>query len=139
MKRLYEESAIPAYLDSKASRFLLEGRNSYSRMGLAQSYSRMGLAQSSLLRIGGDALIFTWRGDRVNEAVAIMLKRVGFSANISGPAIEVIGVSADRIKSMMDFLGDLADGPKPTSNELLLDAKNLQREKWDWALPENLL
>lgn len=130
MKRLYEQSDVPAYLDSKASRFLLEGR---------KTFSQMGLAQSSLLRTGGDALIFTWRGDRVNEAVAIMLKRGGFTANISGPAVEVIGVSADRINPMMDFLGDISDGPIPSPSELLLDSKNLQREKWDWALPEKLL
>ena len=130
MKRLYEESAVPQFLDSNASRFFSEGR---------EAYARMGLACLSWLREGSNVLLFTWQGDRLNEAVAMMLKRGGYSAFISGPAVEVVGVIPERMDHLLHFLAGLSIAPVPTPNELLLTAKNLQREKWDWALPEVLL
>ncbi|MEO8383622.1 MAG: DEAD/DEAH box helicase [Betaproteobacteria bacterium] len=130
MKQLYEQSTMPSFLDSTATRFFSEGR---------ATFKRLELSKSTLLRLGADALLFTWHGDRLNEAVAMMLKRGGFAANISGPAVELIGLEKDRTTGMLDYLKDIADGPVPIASELLQSAKNLQREKWDWALPEELL
>lgn len=130
MKRLYEESTMPQFLDSKARQLVSAGRN---------AYKRMELARLSWLRAGSNVLLFTWQGDRLNESVAMMLKRGGYTAFICGPAVEVVGVMPEHMDHLLGFLASLASAPAPAPNELLLTAKNLQREKWDWALPEDLL
>ena len=37
------------------------------------------------------------------------------------------------------MLGDAAVDEPPPLDDLLQNAKNLEREKWDWALPPELL
>lgn len=43
------------------------------------------------------------------------------------------------VREVLDVLGDAAVDEPPSLHVLLQDAKNLEREKWDWALPPELL
>lgn len=130
MKELYLQGDLPAFLDATATRFISEGR---------AAFARFSLSQRSLVQNGNCAILFTWRGDRVNEALAMMLKRGGFNANISGPAVEILQIEPARVSEMLDYLDDITSGPVLSPRELLQQAQNLEREKWDWALPEDLL
>ena len=42
-------------------------------------------------------------------------------------------------QDILDVLADTAVDETPPLDMLLADVKNLQREKWDWALPAPLL
>ena len=42
-------------------------------------------------------------------------------------------------QEVLDTLADAAVDDTPPLDMLLVDAKNLAREKWDWALPDALL
>lgn len=129
MREFYETQDMPPYLDAQAKIFLAEGRAAYSRYSLADEF---------LLDQGRQVHLVTWLGDAANEALACILNRRGFEASSGGPGVEV-QLGGRRSSDVLDVLGDTAMDEPPFLDMLLADAKNLQREKWDWALPPSLL
>lgn len=129
MRRLLESTETLPYLDEVAQRFLSEGR---------QQYEKQGLACEVAIDQGREVLVVTWLGDSANEALAALLRRSGFQASLAGLGIEV-SKGTRTCEDVMDALRE-AGADDPPSWEALLDgAKNLEREKWDWSLPEQLL
>lgn len=129
MRALLESAEVPPYLDAVAQRFLTEGRTNHASKGLSQALS---------VDQGSELLLLTWLGDATNQAVACLLQRRGFSASPAGPGVEVLKGN----HSIDDIFGALFDAgmdEPPSLDDLLADVKNLQREKWDWALPDQLL
>ena len=61
-------------------------------------------------------------------------QRVG-PREIEGRGVEV-RKDGHTTEEVLDALGDAAVDDPPPLDALLQDAKNLQREKWDWALPD---
>ncbi len=129
MHQLFESSDIPPFLDEVAKRFLVEGRANYSERNLANDF---------MVDQGREVVLLTWLGDAANEALACLLRRRGYSANAAGPGIEVIKGDLG-IEGIIDALIDAAVDEPPPLDMLLADVRNLQREKWDWALPDGLL
>lgn len=129
MRALLEGSDVPPYLDETARRLLAEGRKAYALRGLG---TRIALDQ------GHEVMLLTWLGDAANEALAAMLNRRGFEATAAGPGVEVLK-RTHTTDAMLDALADAAIAEPPLVDVLLAGARNLQREKWDWALPEELL
>lgn len=129
MRRLLDSEGDVPFLDSSAQRFLDEGRRAYRRLGLRE---RVAVQRAS------SVVILTWLGDAANEAITCLLSRRGLTAWLAGPGVEVAKgqYSVDQIE---DMLGDAAVDEVPPLNLLLHGASNLQREKWDWALPPGLL
>ena len=129
MRRLLESSESLPFLDEVAQRFLSEGR---------QHYADRALSTEVVLNQGRELMLLTWLGDSANEAIAALLIRRGFVASPAGPGVEVRldGRSADDV---LDALSDAAVDEPPPLDILLQDVSNLQREKWDWALPDGLL
>jgi ATP-dependent Lhr-like helicase len=81
-------------------------------------------------------LLLTWRGDWVNDALALVIGRYGLNAANEGVAVRVYQPDMDRI---LDALGKIGAEEEMDPAALLSGVKNLIREKWDWALPEHLL
>lgn len=129
MRELLESDETPVYLDDVAKRFLAEARHNYAARNLKETI---------LLDQGSEALILTWMGDAANEALACLLLRRGFKATAAGPGIEV-HKSGHSGTDILDALRDTSFDVAPSLDELLIDVKNLQRQKWDWALPDGLL
>jgi ATP-dependent Lhr-like helicase len=130
MRELLESNAAPpAYLDDVAKRFLADARDNYAARNLASEF---------LVDEGPQVFLLTWLGDAANEALACLLIRRGFTATAGGPGVEVRknGHSAEDV---LDVLADAAIDEAPPLDLLLTDIRNLQREKWDWALPDALL
>lgn len=125
MRQLYEGTQPIPYHDSIAARLTQEGR---------EAYRRYSLNKNVLVREGGNLLLFTWLGDRANEALIAMLRQRGFTSMGVGPAIEMTGQMADEDR-VIDALNELATEAPPSSEILLADTFNLRQEKWDWALP----
>lgn len=129
MRQLLESTEVPAYLDEVARRFLAEGRNTYAQLSLGSEY---------MFDQGRDVFLLTWLGDAENEALACMFHRRGYAASASGPGVEV--QKGERTcEDIIDALFDAAIDETPPLELLLAEAKNLHREKWDWALPKPLL
>ena len=129
MRQLLEESAVPTYLDETAARFLAQAREYYKRMDLS---TRVVIDQ------GAEVMLMTWLGDSANEAIACLLIRRGFTAAPAGPGVEVLK-SQHTTDEILDALIDAAIDEPPPLDVLLENVQNLQREKWDWALPDGLL
>lgn len=129
MRNLLQSDERLTYLDETAQRFLIEGR---------KSYNDMRLDSESLIDQGNEVLLLTWLGDAANEGLACLLGRRGFIANPTGIGIEV-QKGGRTVEDVVDVLIDAAVDEPPSLDMLLRDVKNLQRQKWDWALPDDLL
>ncbi|PLK48315.1 DEAD/DEAH box helicase [Uliginosibacterium sp. TH139] len=127
MRQVLSETNPVPFLDATASTLLTEARHYYRRADLDSNW---------LIKNGNEAILLTWRGDWVNDGLAILLASAGLNATNEGVALAVSGVSTDRV---IDALTDIAERPHLDPQSVLADAKNLVREKWDWALPETLL
>jgi ATP-dependent helicase Lhr and Lhr-like helicase len=129
MRTILEDTSTPTFLDSTAQRFLVEARSYYQRMDLANQV---------VVDQGAEVMLLTWLGDSANEAIACLLIRRGYTATPSGPGVEVLK-GKHSTQEIIDALMDAAIDEPPPINLLLEDVRNLQREKWDWALPPTLL
>lgn len=129
MKALLESDEMPVFLDEVAKRFLTEAR---------EAYSAHSLASTQIVDQGREVQILTWLGDAANEAIACLLRRRGYTANAAGPGVEVMK-GEQSTEDIMDALIDAGVDDPPPLDMLLEDVSNLQREKWDWALPDDLL
>ena len=76
--------------------------------------------------------------DAANEAIACLLIKRGFVATPDGPGVEV-QKGKHIIEDIHKALIDSGIDERPSLDILLADVKNLQQEKWNWALPDDLL
>jgi ATP-dependent Lhr-like helicase len=127
MRELYQSGLPLSFMDEGAKKLMLEG---------CQTFQRCGLGHKPLLTIGGCVFLFTWLGDHANEAMALVLKSQGLAATAQGPAVKVDDASEQRVAACLQTF---ASEPPPAAALLLYKEHNLQRAKWDWALPERLL
>lgn len=127
MRELLEADDIPAYLDPMATQFLAEARH---------SYRRLGLHDTAFLDLGSNVVVLAWLGDDVNEAITCLLRYHGFDAMLAGPFVEV----QKGQRGVHEMVQALKKGIQPERlSDLFSERDNLQREKWDWALPDSLL
>lgn len=98
----------------------------------------MGLNSINALDQGNQVLLLTWLGDSANEALAWLLASRGITAQAAGPGVEVTkrGKSVDQVRAAVLAL---SCNEVPPLDVLLPNVDRLQREKWDWALPDGLL
>lgn len=129
MREILEGTAVPPFLDDVARRFLAEAR---------QNYAGRNLRESIVVDYGREVQVLTWLGDAANEAIACLLLRRGYTAAASGPGVEV-SKGRHSTEDVLDTLIDAGLDERPPLHLLLADVTNLQREKWDWALPDELL
>ena len=129
MCQLLESDAAPVLLDDTARRFLAEARKAYLARNLSQDF---------VIDQGREVLILTWLGCATNEALACLLRSRGLKAAPTGPGTEV-HQDGRTINAILEVLMDAATDEPPALDVLLEDAANLQKEKWDWALPAALL
>ncbi|GAB1823656.1 hypothetical protein HerbRD11066_68200 [Herbidospora sp. RD11066] len=125
MRRVYEDAAMPAYLDATAQRLLTEGR---------RAYRRMGLATGPLLGHGGDTLLFPFRGDVVMTTLALALHSRGIAVERHGLALALGDITPEAAG---EVLGDLTDLPDAVDLAALVPDKRL--DKHDALLGDHLL
>lgn len=127
MRRIYNDRAIPAFLDPRATALLFEGR---------EMFERLGLNQRALVERPGGCRLFPWAGDRVMNTLVLALKRSGLTVERS--PVSITFVKAPRtvvIDAMRRFVAE----PLPDPKDLLADVKNLRRNKYDGVLDDELL
>lgn len=131
-QRMYEllsSTDMPIYLDGVATKFLNQARSFFVKKDLQDA---MYIDQ------GGQVTLLTWLGDNSNEALCCLLASKGIVATASGPTIEIPKKSLCS-KKIIDVLTEASLSAVPSVDVLLSNASNLQRAKWDWALPPSLL
>ncbi|MDB5997593.1 MAG: box helicase [Pseudomonas sp.] len=75
------------------------------------------------------------RGDWINDAMRILLNHVGLPCYNSGLSIDVEG----SVQDTQSALAAVTNLDATALETILADVKNMEREKWDWALPPSLL
>lgn len=124
MRSILSSDSPIRFLDQEARQLLDEGR-SY--------YKRANLSQVQIIQQGAEVQLLTWRGDWVNDALALLLTQQGIAANNKGVLINVPGRTEERV---LDALKNIAQLDTLDPVRLLAGAKNILRGKWDWAMPE---
>ena len=99
------------------------------------TYKRLELDKVSIVSSGSETYIFFWKGDWIQDTVALMLCARGLEAINYGLFVSVRGVSPD---ALVTLLCDLAATP-PREDELMQHVANQQQEKWDFLVPGSLL
>jgi ATP-dependent Lhr-like helicase len=100
------------------------------------NYERLGLDTQRVIQVGNEVRVLPWRGDAVNDTLAMWLGMLGLPATNEGLSVVLFGAERPRV---IDALQDISELPLPKPEDLASLASNLIEEKWDWLLPEHLL
>jgi ATP-dependent Lhr-like helicase len=126
MRQVLAETEPVSFLDQEAMKLLDEARHWFDFADLREKH---------LLIDGGSILLLGWRGDVTHDALALLLTARGMPTSNEGAVLRVF--TADQ-KRLVNLLQELASGPPFTVLDLKINPANVIREKWDWALPEDL-
>ena len=101
-------------------------------------YERFNLKNTATLDFGREVFLLTWLGDAGNEALACMFMAHGLEAVASGLGVE-ISKNSRSMNEIAEAITKIPFADDIPLGQLFAKSKNLQREKWDWALPDKLL
>lgn len=122
---LLDEDRIP-FLDGVSQDLLSEAR---------RYFRDAQLDRVRLLAYGDSSFVFTWRGDRVNDALVILLQRLGLTAWNEGLTVSVRDATVREVKIALSQIA--AQSLSLFGLDISPDV--LRQEKWDWALPHAVL
>ncbi|MFJ2991199.1 DEAD/DEAH box helicase [Pandoraea sp. NPDC087047] len=126
MRRILAGSEEVPLLDRQGRALLAEARRYYADAALA---SEVFVPEGSKLHLA------TWHGDWLNDALVQLLRTRRVDAFNNGPVVSVMNCDLDRLKDALEEIGSLnADA----AVESLVGIENLEHEKWDWALPDDV-
>ncbi|MEU7693503.1 DEAD/DEAH box helicase [Microbispora hainanensis] len=127
MRRVYQDSAVPIYLDATAQRLLEEGR---------AAYRRFGLEAQPILAYGNDTLLFPFCGDAIMTTIALTLHTRGVSVERQGLALALSGASP---QTTADLLREMSESELPAATELARLIPDKRIDKYDELIGEELL
>lgn len=126
--RVILSQALPvSFLDQTALRQLREAR---------ETYTRFNLEQKSIFQSGNEVRVFTWKGDWINDTLAIMFASRGLKASNEGLFVVVFNEEANRVFAI---LREIANKPVPAGETLAETVQNKYCDKWDSLLTNALL
>ncbi len=127
MLSLYESLDLPVFLDPGARVLLAEGR---------RQFRHYGLDSARLLRSGDGTLVFPWSSDAAHDALALVLRNCGLAASFAGVTVRVAGALPEEVAQALERVVEQWPGD---GAELARLVKNLEREKYDGFLSDELL
>ena len=114
------------FLDTRAKELLSEAR---------ENFKRYDLDSTTLIEVGSNAvLLFPWSSDIAHDAFVLLMQKNDIDAVNEGIYI-LINCSKEK---MLNVIVSIKDS-HVLSTDLLDGVRNLNREKWDWALPDRIL
>jgi ATP-dependent Lhr-like helicase len=126
MKQVLAEAEPISFLDDKAAEFLQVAREWFKAANL----------QTKHWSVDGDSiLLFGWQGDATHDALALLLTAREIQTSNEGAALRVSSTDQERL---LRSLQEIGGGPLPSVTDLNIKPQDTIREKWDWALPEEL-
>lgn len=128
MRQILSENTEIGFLDSIAQSLLAEAR---------KFYKDARLAERSTIMDGDSIFILPWAGDSANNALLLLLRSLGLEKGSNdGLAICCEGWHIERLA---DACSDVVEMDEVNLINMLEDVDNLGQNKWDWALPRELL
>ena len=126
MMLVYQQRAVPVYLDKTAISIFDEG---------IENFHTLGLDNSNVLQIGNTVHILPWLGDRITNTITVLLRQEGLSADCFGGVIDIRNSSIESFHQAVD---SILRGAKPLSSELASSIPDTIIEKHDPFLPKEL-
>jgi ATP-dependent Lhr-like helicase len=126
MRRVYQNTEVPAFLDATARELLGEAR---------ASFQRFGLGGHDVLTRGAELLLFPWAGGPVQLALALALRDLGIAAEPLGFAIALENADEPGVASA---LAKLAAAPAPDAAYLAASFAQRELDKYDAFLNPEL-
>ena len=127
MLRWYESDAVAVYLDRTAQRLLDEGR---------AAFRRLSLDRQPIVSWGRDTVLLPWRGDKIMNTLAVVLRVHRLEVGQDGVALTVRRTNPT---GLWELLSRLADEPAPDPLELADTVANQAADKHDQYLSDPLL
>lgn len=127
MKRIYDSTEVPIFLNEGAKKLLAAGR---------ANYWAKGLDECGLILENNGVAVFPWSSDQSHQALALLLRKHGLDASFQGPVVAVERASLDEVISALSIVSQLATVDE---TELTKQIGNLKYEKFDEYVPEDLL
>lgn len=127
MREVLRGSEPVPFLDKAAAQLLAEARQNYHGLGLEKTWVR---------EAGTEVHVFWWKGDRINDTLALMLQAHKLPAINQGLYLEVRG--ADQ-SGVMAVLRELSEIPDTHGAHFAASVQNKIREKWDGLLSDDVL
>ncbi len=127
MFTVYMEKSIPVFLDAQAKELLAEARG---------NFQRFGLAEKRILSHGNTTYLFCWRGDRVMDTLATLLKTKKKMILNEGIALSISSTSKEEVRSILQ---EFVKAVPPDASELAGTIANKAREKYDHFISDELL
>lgn len=130
MREVLRSNHVIAFLDPTAQRFVEEARLNYQTLELD---NKMMIDTERFM------LLFTWLGDTTNAALVCMLRAAGMRAVYDGPVLYIEKTTGHSEDDVIKALHTAATVQMPSLEDMLPEPGKLKHEKWDWALPDDLL
>jgi len=127
MREILLDSQEVLFLDPTAKKILEEAREFFGTSNLKDKF---------LHEMGGDTYLFSWQGDILNNTLVLMFGNHGLMATNEGVYI-CIHTSTQKV--VLSIIEKIVSEGVSDSEQLLSNVKNLEFEKWDWALPLSVL
>lgn len=127
MRTIYEGTDTPIYLDTGARQLLTEARD---------TFRRLGLADNSILGWGNDTLLFCFRADTINSALALALQQREIRCENDGLALCLPDTTPEMVTNLLE---DMASAPPPDPQDLAALIPDRTLDKYDEFLSSDLL
>lgn len=126
MKRTLLDTAPVTFLDDTARALLAQARD-YAR--------KHDIEHHAVYRDKTHVVLATWRGDWINDALALLLRAQGLNASNRGVTVDVASVTPVTVLDALRKIG--AEG-EASAAKAFASIDSADREKWDWALPDDV-
>ena len=127
MRKIYNSIEVPGYLEDTAADLLEEARKYYREFKLSESW---------MYQSGNDTLLFIWKGDQIQNTIALILKSKGFSVERDGLTLTTTNCTP---KELLQQLRSVVSHDTIDGKELASLVSNKANEKYDEYLGEDLL
>jgi len=127
MKGILASKAIYPYLDRAAAALLLEAR---------EAFSELGLAERAIIAYGDGALIFPWVGSKKLQTLSLAFLAKNFEASNFKHTIEVQGCDLNGVGA---FLSSLANGDIPEDRAIATRLAKPNLARFDYLLSGELM
>jgi ATP-dependent Lhr-like helicase len=99
------------------------------------NYKKMDLNVKKVVDQGSELFLFLWKGDWIQDTVALLLRTQGINATNDGICISVRNSSLRQIRDAVLQIEE----SMPSLEKILAGVGNVQQEKWDFLLPQGLV
>ncbi len=127
MFELYTSKTVPVYLNSTAKQNFLEGQKLFKKLKLKDNYYLVG---------NNGIYLFPWKGDKIMYTISRLLKLHGIKSSVQSSYIIIPSTSTLQLKEVVT---KILESPSPKPEELATTIKNLEYEKFDHFLTQELL